>query len=793
MTKPNEVTLEEALSIAKKHHQANNLTLADRTYRDILKIFPQEPTSLHYLAIIAYQRGNIEESLSLIEQAAAANKESAEVWNIYGVVLARLNKKEEALEKWEQALALKPDYHEVYSNIGNALWELGRDKESQKACEKAVEIKPDFADGYINLGIALMSQGKDAEAIEMWQKSLEINPHQYNAYVNIGNSMREIGKIKESEEYCRKALKIFPDSPEGLLNLANALRDQGQFEEAEQAYKKAIAVRPDYVDAHNNLAILMNDMKRYDETITSARFALAFNPTLSQAHSNLSIALRETGRLNEAEASARKALHFLPDSVEAQLDLAEILFVSDRYEEAETLFTDALEKLPNSARLYLKLSNVMERTNRLNEALEAVNKAIEITPDMPEAYHRLASVHFMGNNIEAALTALDKALEIYPNFPSALATRSEILQAHGDMEGALEATRAGMALDDSLPFLHFTLSKLKKFKDFDDPDFVRMREVEKIAPNFGRPQECAINFALHKAYEDIKDFDKSFEHLQKGNDIKRSIVNFDTASQRNSYAKHKEVYSKEFLNTFKGVGHEDAAPIFIVGMPRSGTTLTEQIISSHPDVFGAGELHYISELEHEFGRVTPENAKAMGERYMERIRNIEPDAATAKMLTDKMPGNYMRVGKILSILPNAKIIHTNRNPVDTCLSCYKQFFARAHYWSYNLEEMAEHYHLYMDMMEHWRKIIPGSFLEIHYEETVNDFENQARRLIDFVGLEWNDACLTPHKTKRSIMTASKGQVRQPIYKTSVEGWRRYEKQLTPLAEALAEYMPKQKA
>ncbi len=219
-------------------------------------------------------------------------------------------------------------------------------------------------------------------------------------------------------------------------------------------------------------------------------------------------------------------------------------------------------------------------------------------------------------------------------------------------------------------------------------------------------------------------------------------------------------------------------------MPRSGTTLTEQIIASHPDVFGAGELMNISYLHQKHQTLTLENCATIGNTYVEETENIHAEAKSALRITDKMPGNFSKIGYILAAMPNAKIIHCQRNPVDTCLSCYKQLFARGQHWSYNLEEMAEYYGMYNNMMSFWRSVIPDQILEIKYEDTVNDFENQARKLIDYADLEWNDDCLTPHKSKRSILTASKGQVRKPIYKTSVEAWRRYEDQLTPLKEAL---------
>ncbi|MEM7618379.1 MAG: sulfotransferase, partial [Pseudomonadota bacterium] len=490
-----------------------------------------------------------------------------------------------------------------------------------------------------------------------------------------------------------------------------------------------------------------------------------------------------------AEEASRKALALDPESPETKIDLADILYLSDRYAEAETLVKETIEDMPNDPRLQIKLSAFLERSGNVDGAIEAADKAIELSPEMPEAYHRRAMILFTDNRIEAALEALAKALELKPNFPVALGTKSELLQSHGDMDGARQAAIEALDINPNLAFLYYTFSKVNKFTE-DDPHLKKMEELSAKENILGMDQSAALNFALFKAYEDIGDYDKSFAVLKKGNDFKRSTVVFDMQTQDNTFSKIKEIYTDERIKTFEGKGCKDDAPIFIVGMPRSGTTLTEQIISSHPDVFGAGELYYLSNLEKELDPLIPENASEWGEKYLEHVRNIHPDAAKAKKLTDKMPGNFMRIGQILATLPNAKIIHCRRNPVDTSLSCYKQLFSRGHYWTYNLDELAIHYGLYADMMDHWREHAPNTFMEIYYEDTVNDFENQARKLIDYVGLDWNDACLTPHKTKRSILTASKGQVRKPIYKTSVEAWRRYEEQLSGFAQKLEPYMRK---
>ncbi len=789
MSNPKQVTLEEAHKLAEQLFKEGNITLAERTYQDILAASPNDFLSLHHLGVISYNQGKPEDALDFLTKAIEQNDENCWSWNAYGVMLSENNKKEKAIDAFEKAIEIEPNYPDAYSNMGFTYWQLKNYDESEKACRKALELNPELLDGYINLGTALSGKGMHKEAIKEWEKALEIMPLNANALINIGNAQRNIGQIQDAKKTCEKALELSPNNPSALLNYANVLKDLGQLEDAEKFYRKAIGVSPKFVEAHNNLSIVLMSRFKYDDAAASARFSLAFSPDNASAYNNLATCLRETGDLKGAEEASRKALQLNPDSAEAKIELADILFLSDRLPEAETLISDALEKINDNPRIYMKLSAVLEKSNRIDDALEAAEKARDLSPEMPEIYHRLGMIYYMSNQIPEALKNMNKALELKPDFAVALGSKSEILQSHGDMEGALENALKALEINPNLAYIYYSLSKLKKFTSEDDHDLQRMISIaEDDVEKTGTHENISLHFALFKAYEDLKNYDKAFEHLKIGNDLKRSTVVYDKSLEISSYKHVVQSFTSENLSKFEGKGSDTTSPIFIVGMPRSGTTLTEQIISSHPKVFGAGELYILSALEKKLGSLTPETARKWGETYEKGVRAIHPDAQKAERITDKMPGNYARIGQIIATMPNAKIIHCRRNPIDTCLSCYKQLFARGQYWSYNLEEMAAHYKHYATTMEHWRNVAPDKFIEIKYEDTVNNFEEQARMLIDYVGLEWDDACLTPHKTKRTILTASKGQVRKPIYKTSIEAWRRYEEQLADFAKAMEPFM-----
>lgn len=784
MAEQSDVTLEQAYAMAQAHHQAGNLMVAERTYLDILNSVPNDFTSLHYLGVISYQKGNPQRGIEYINKALNINPDYPDSWNAHAVMLGQLNKHQEAIESFKKAVEIDPEFSMAYSNLGNTYWILHEYEKSKDVCEKAIEIDSNFADAYVNLGAAISRRGEnDSEALPIWKKAIEIDPKNANAMINIANAYRNEGKFQKSEEHCLEALKLVPDHPDALNNLGNALRDQGKFEEAEQKYKQATDIRPDFVDAHHNRALTLIDLLRFDEATTAARYVTTFSPDHADAYSTLSVALRETGKIKDAEIAARKSLELNPDSIEARIDLADILFLAEQFAEAELLLEQAMEMEPDSARLYIKMANVHERTNRVEDALEAINKGIKISPEMPQLYMRQANIYMIDNQIEKSLEAINKAMELNPKAVQIYSTKSEILQSYGDMEEAKQMTLKGLELNDQFPALYFTYSKLVKFTE-DNPYFIKLIDMVKNEVKFGYGQQTSLNFALFKAYEDIGEHDKAFEHLQKANDLRRLTIVHNPEAQERVFNTIKETYNPSLTGSLEGKGYQSDKPVFIVGMPRSGTTLTEQIISSHPDVYGAGELTNLMQIDQTNTTISAENCKKFGKQYVDSVEEIHPDIAKAKRVTDKMPGNFMKLGQILMTLPNAKIIHCKRNPIDTSLSCYKQLFARGQHWSYNLDELAEHYALYNDLMAFWRKQFPDRFLEINYEDTVNDIDTQARKLIDHVELDWNEACLTPHKSKRAILTASKGQVRKPIYKTSVEAWKRYEKQLTPFAELL---------
>ncbi|MHB0925792.1 MAG: tetratricopeptide repeat protein [Gallionellaceae bacterium] len=657
-----------------------------------------------------------------------------------------------------------PDSGFAWKLLGVTLQMQGKD--SLPALRKATELLPDDADAHYNQGNTLMGLGRLDEAETSYRRALQIRPDDVDAHYNLGNTLRSLGRLGEAESSYRRALQIRPDFAEVHGNLGNVMLEQGRLDEAEADYRRALQAKPGYVVAHYNLGNILHELGRLDEAEASYRRALQIRPDFAEAHCNLGKALHDHGHLPEAEASYRRALQINPNYAEVHSNLGNTLHDLDCLPEAEASYRRALQIRPDYAEVHSNLGNTLRDLGRQDEAEASYRKALQINPDYAEAHCNLGNILLELGRMDEAETSLCRALEIKPDFVKA----------------------------------RLSLALARKVKA-DDENLAALIAVEEAARCGTTPlpdeEAMFMHFALGKSYDDIGDYDKAFPHFIEGCKLKRATFKHDPSKTVQFFTDLMRNFDAAAIDRLRGGGDPSCFPIFILGMPRSGTTLTEQIIASHPEVHGAGELRDLSTITwcSIDGVTFPDSVRlldqarltAWGAEYIGGLQRLAPDA---RRITDKMPENFFAVGLIHLMLPNAKIIHVNRNPVDTCLSCFTKLFDHKHEHTYELAELGRYYADYTRLMEHWRKVLPaGAFLDVRYEDIVADQEAQSRRLIEYCGLEWSDACLDFHKNKRAVRTASVTQVRQPIYKSSVERWRPYEKFLGPLFDALGELAP----
>ncbi|MFH0934229.1 MAG: sulfotransferase, partial [Pseudomonadota bacterium] len=595
-----------------------------------------------------------------------------------------------------------------------------------------------------------------------------------------------------------RAVALEPRMAMAHSNLGIAYFDRKDYDKAEACQQRALAIDPDFAPSLNNLGSIWRERKNNENALAWYRKAAAANPNYLEPLSNLGALLLEEDRIPEATETLQKALQLNPNFAEAVCNMGGVHLALEQHEAALAKFRRALELRPEYLEAQMGLAKTLQASDSLDEAEQAALRALRIDGNNAKTHVLMGGIHTEASRPEQAEAEFDRALALDPDSDEALLGLGHLCVENGDLERAEELFRRSLALKpDNVP-ARIQLIQTAKVKPGDE-NFAALLELQRGGDQLSDNRKLSLHFALGKCYDDTKDYDKAFPNYLAGCKIKRARFDYKPDASARQFAELAEIFSKDYIDKLRGSGNPSDLPIFVLGMPRSGTTLTEQIIASHPDVYGAGELPDLLRVAHRKTHPDttsfPENLRyldqatlsAWGNEYVAGLRARAPDA---KHITDKMPANFLAVPLIHLMLPNAKIIHVNRNPVDTCVSCFTRLFHRKQEHTYDLAELGRYYADYARMMDHWRKVLPrGAFLDIVYEDIVADQEGQARRLLEFCGLEWDDACLDFHKTKRQVRTASVTQVRQPIYTSSVERWRKYEKFLGPLLDELGDLVP----
>ena len=665
---------------------------------------------------------------------------------------------------------------------------------------RALAAEPDNAEAEHMLGIIAHQSGKLAQAIEHVRRAATLKPDVALYHANLGEMCRLAGRIDEAIASGRRALALNPGYAGAHSNLGIALFDQGRFAEALAHHDRALALDDNFAQAHSNRGNALQRLKRFAEAEPSYRRAIALQPDFVDGWNNLGTCLRELKRTEEAEAVYRKALELSPNNPDTLDNLALALKDLDRLDEAAELARRALTIETRSDKFHVHYATILLDQKKIAEAASAAERALELNPNSHDAVNLMGRIAFERGELDEALTHYRRALALKPDLADAHNNMGNVLKELGRLAEALDAYLEALRLDPSISGVYVNLADSKKFAA-GDPHLAAMEALAAKTDGLSKTDRMQLDFALGKAFADIKDHARSFKHLQAGNAAKRATIAYDEQATFALFDRIAAAFSRDLIAAKSGGGDPAATPVFIIGMPRSGTTLVEQIIASHPLAYGAGELQALNDVVltvrgpdgntlpyPEFVAALDGNAlHQIGGRYAALLRELAAKHgwADAARITDKMPSNYYFAGLIHLALPNATIIHTMRDPVDTCLSCFSKLFAAEQNHTYDLGELGRYYKRYERLMAHWRAVLPeGRMLEVRYEDVVADLESQARRIIAHCGLPWDDRCLSFHETDRPVRTASATQVRQPIYTSAVGRWRVYEAQLGPLLEAL---------
>jgi tetratricopeptide (TPR) repeat protein len=500
------------------------------------------------------------------------------------------------------------------------------------------------------------------------------------------------------------------------------------------------------------------------------------------------LALFAAGRIEEALAGCEAALQSAQPTPKMLDGFGAVLSSLDRHEAAIEKFNQALALQPDFVDARVHLGGALAALGRPDRALPHFYAVLAAAPDHAAAHCQASVALTVLNRFEAALGHAQRSVAIDPGSAEAQFALAQILVVHGRMAEAKAALRCALQIAPAAPLCYFAFGDWFGFGD--DPEV--LERLHAMAANAGpRPdgERLHLYFALHRALEDEGRREEALRYLIEANAIKRRRTVYDEAYALDRMEQIQTSFGAERLAQLAGSGEPSSKPIFIVGMPRSGTTLVEQLLAAHPEVAAGGELTTLGDVVVAHGGDGPdaldaERLRRMGRRYLERVSEMAPDA---RRITDKMPGNFLLIGMIHLMLPQASIIHVRRDPIDTCMSCFSKLFTQGQEFANDLGELGRFYRAYRAVMAHWRRVLPqGAMLDVDYEDLVMDFQPQAARILDHCGLDWSPRCLAFDKTARPVRTASAPQVRKPLYTTAIGRGRRYGDLLQPLLEALGD-------
>jgi Flp pilus assembly protein TadD len=629
-----------------------------------------------------YAQGDFAAAERVCRQLIAARPDSSDAHNILGVTLARLDRVDEGVAELRRAIAINGGPASYHANLGEVLRQAGRLDEASEAIAQAIRLQPDNPQALNNLGIVHYERGEFEAAVASYRRALELRPGMAEALNNLGNALRATGDREAAMDAYRQALAQRSHYPEAHNNLGTLLQQDGKIEDAERELRTAIEQNPRYIEAHNNLAQLLSSQKRDVEALAVLSEALKLGPDI---HTLVLTAKVQLGRnnLEAAEQAARLALEIDEESADALTVLGQLLHDRDRYEEALDVLGRALANVPDHAEALNFMGVALKSVGRLDEARAHILKALELNPAMYGAY---ANVSDLVDFSEGAGAALFERME-------------KILGEASDPEG------------DEL---------------------------------------IALHFAYGKALDDRGKPGAALDHYVTGGRIKRGQLGYNEPDTHAFFDAIRAAFPREVFDKRRYDGLDDERPVFIVGMPRSGSTLVEQILSSHLQVHGAGEVKHLSralsQLRDRFPAlpkypaivevITPVQLEMLAKDYQHALAQGAGDAVR---ITDKLLTNFFFLGLINLLFPKAKVIHTLRDPVDTCLSTFTKLFKDDMPHSYDLGDLGRYYGKYRELMDHWERVLPDGFMtNVQYEDVVADAEKEARRLISFLGLPDRD-------------------------------------------------------
>ena len=668
----------------------------------------------------------------------------------------------------------------------------GRLADAERLYRQAIAAEPLDAEPHNLLGVVLGQSGRATEAIESLRAAARLDRRNATVYHNLAMAYQTAGRHEEAVAAYLRALRIRPEYVEALQGLGGSLLTLGRLDDAEAICRRAARLAPDDAQSQANLGAVALARGDHAEAVERTRRAIALAPGVAIAHANLGTALLGLGDGAAAEAALKEALALHPDYADARNTLGLALLAQGRIDAALAAFEAALAAKPGDPDIELNLALAYRDLGYVTDVLETFRRVLDHDPANAKAQYGLGMTLIDAGEAEAALACHEAILAREPRSPGALTRKALLLDMTGDTAAGhavvAEAIAAGVEAADVLA----AWSRLGRKLGHAEAAASRL-EAALGEPARSDAERRHLHFALAALYDEAGRWEDAFAHAEAGNALHVGALDPDAFSASVDALIGYFERAREAAAPRAGTASE--LPVFIVGMPRSGTSLVEQIVATHPQVAGGGERDDIPRIARELvagaggvpfpavlDTVDADILDALADDYLARTAARVGAAARA---TDKLPYNFLALGLIGRLVPGARVIHCVREPLDTCLYCFFQDFARGNAQTYDLGRLGRYYRDYARLMAHWRETLGVALIEVRYEALVGDLEGESRRLIDFLGLPWDARCLRFHENRRLINTASYDQVRRPLYDRSVGRWRHYEGHLAALRSGLS--------
>lgn len=837
---------DSVLQQALHAHKAGDHSGAMKIYNSVLDADPQNVNALHLLGMACHEQGRYSEAAHLLRRAIEVKPQAGMLYNALGVVQMALGQYHEAKATLERAVSLNPSAVEPYTNLGLALRNLGAADVAKSHFLEALRCDPQEPVACLQLGHLEEEQGDSESAERYYREAIASGRADREGYLALTRLLVRNRRLESARQTLQEALSRLPNEAELHFELGMICARKGQHEEAITHTKRSLAIQPNSPIAHDQLGLSLVALGHPDEALSCFREALRLAPERHEYCLHLGIALRRAGCLSEAVEQLLQVVQMAPESIEGKRELGIAYRWLGDLDRAEPLLNSVLRFDPTHGETLFELAKLYDSQGKLQETIELGVRVLKedrsfapghlllgmaflsrLAPEhrtkttLPEraqvtekaVYHLREAARIkpsaetfgaLGNGLmqasrhEEAFDALRRSIELGPDFAKAYIDLGKAHLETGNTESAREFLEKAVELDPNGVEAYYELSRFGKFESADRA-IANLRELQ---ADSNRPlaEQMHIRFALARQLDGQGAHDAAFAEYLQANSLKMKMLGIDSEADAMKSSDFElgrkciKVFHKQFVESHGRWGSQSEMPIFIVGMPRSGTTLVEQILSSHAKIHGAGELLHIWDLAFSLpvrlsscvpypevvAQMDESLARELADEYLAELRR---QSGAALRVTDKMPTNFRHLGLINLLLPNARVIHVIRDPMDVCVSCLRQ---NLEFPFCDMGSVGRYYRAYERLMHHWKSVLPLRILDVYYEELVLNQEEQTRRLIDFCGLSWDEQCLDFVATERAVQTPSKWQVRQPIYRSSIGGWKKYDTHLDPLKAALAE-------